>query len=228
MSKFEQYLLEVSDQFNNTDWTQFLLNLGITALLAGLLTLFYIAFGNSLSNRKRFARTFLPLALTTMLIITIVKSSVALSLGLVGALSIVRFRSAIKDPEELTYLFLTIGIGLAAGAGQILIAVIAFVAIMIFLFVQAMIARKGVFARQENMVVNISTTSKDIQAISAILTKQFSFVELKRVDEAGGKMSLSFVIEAGSLAKIEAARKEVLDLEPGASLSFIEQRSLAV
>ena len=58
------------------------------------------------------------LAVTTMFIITVVKSSLALSLGLVGALSIVRFRAAIKEPEELTYLFFAISIGLGLGADQ--------------------------------------------------------------------------------------------------------------
>ena len=48
----------------------------------------------------------------------IVKNSIALSLGLVGALSIVRFRAAIKEPEELTYLFLVIATGLGTGSGQ--------------------------------------------------------------------------------------------------------------
>ena len=52
-----------------------------------------------------------------------VKSSLALSLGLVGALSIVRFRAAIKEPEELIYLFLTIAAGLGTGAGQIKITI---------------------------------------------------------------------------------------------------------
>ena len=51
-----------------------------------------------------------------MLIIFVVKSSLALSLGLVGALSIVRFRSAIKEPEELTFLFLNIALGIGFGA----------------------------------------------------------------------------------------------------------------
>jgi hypothetical protein len=50
------------------------------------------------------------------LIITIVKSSLALSLGLVGALSIVRFRTPVKEPEELAYLFMAIAIGLGMGA----------------------------------------------------------------------------------------------------------------
>lgn len=51
------------------------------------------------------------------LVIFVVKSSLALSLGLVGALSIVRFRTPIKGPEELVYLFLSIAIGLGFGAG---------------------------------------------------------------------------------------------------------------
>ena len=54
-----------------------------------------------------FGYNFLLITVTTMFIITIVKSSLALSLGLVGALPVVRFRSAIKEPEELAYLFLS-------------------------------------------------------------------------------------------------------------------------
>ena len=53
--------------------------------------------------------------------IVIVKSSIALSLGLVGALSIVRFRTPIKEPEDLTYLFLSIALGVGYGSFQILI-----------------------------------------------------------------------------------------------------------
>ncbi|MCB9231516.1 MAG: DUF4956 domain-containing protein [Bacteroidia bacterium] len=228
MLKFEQYIQEISGSFQNTNWFEFSLNLLITAVLAGTLAWFYIKFGNSLSNRKRFARNFLPLALTTMLIITIVKSSLALSLGLVGALSIVRFRSAIKDPEELTFLFFTIGIGLAAGANQIVIAIVAFVVILIFLFVQAAINGKGVFKSTENMSVNISTSSKDMKAISDILSATFPLVELKRVDDSGDRMTISFVVEASSLAQIETARTKLMELDSASSLSFIEQRSIAV
>ena len=63
-------------------------------------------------------------------VILIVKSSLALSLGLVGALSIVRFRTPIKEPEELIYLFLAIAIGLGFGAGQIVPSGIISIAIL--------------------------------------------------------------------------------------------------
>ena len=87
-------------------------NLLLAAVLSLILGFVYARYGNSLSNRRAFARNFILVTMTTMLIITVVKSSLALSLGLVGALSIVRFRAAIKEPEELSYMFLAIAIGL--------------------------------------------------------------------------------------------------------------------
>ena len=76
--------------------------------------------------KKIFLLTGLIIIITIMVVITIVKSSLALSLGLVGALSIVRFRTAIKEPEELAYTFFAIAIGLGAGADQIIITACAF------------------------------------------------------------------------------------------------------
>ena len=77
---------------------------------------------NSFSNSKN---AFTIVGLSTVLIISVVKSSLALSLGLVGALSIVRFRTPIKDPEELGYLFFVIASGLAAGAEQEIALIVA-------------------------------------------------------------------------------------------------------
>ena len=84
----------------------FIENILITVFLAYLLSVVYNKYGSTFSNRKQFSKNFILVSATTMLIITIVKSSLALSLGLVGALSIVRFRAAIKEPEELAFLFL--------------------------------------------------------------------------------------------------------------------------
>jgi hypothetical protein len=94
----------------------FVIGVLLAAICAHLLGRLYIRCGQSLSNRARFAGNFVPMALTTMLVISIVKSSLALSLGMVGALSIVRFRAAIKEPEEIVYLFFCIAVGIALGA----------------------------------------------------------------------------------------------------------------
>ena len=119
---------------NDISISSFLLNLFLTLFLTKILSLIFNRNGKSISNRILFSNNFPLIGMTTMLIITIVKSSLALSLGLVGALSVVRFRTAIKEPEELSYLFFTIAIGLGFGANQTIITVIGFVLIAIFIY----------------------------------------------------------------------------------------------
>ena len=101
------------------DLNGFVVSLLCSVVLSLLIQVFYIKFSSTLSNRMNFSKNFVLLGATTCIIIVIVKNSLALSLGLVGALSIVRFRAAIKEPEELVYLFLVISVGLGCGAGQI-------------------------------------------------------------------------------------------------------------
>ena len=113
---------------------KFILNMIFCGIFAQILTVVYVKYGNSLSNRKIFSKNFITISMTTALIITIVKSSLALSLGLVGALSIIRFRAAIKEPEELAYLFITISLGLGFGANQGLITSVGFVLICLIIY----------------------------------------------------------------------------------------------
>ncbi|MDA7443617.1 DUF4956 domain-containing protein [Candidatus Pelagibacter ubique] len=101
-----------------------ILSLLVSAICALVVKYFYKKYSQSINNKDNFSNIFVLLATTTTIVITVVKFSLALSLGLVGALSIVRFRAAIKEPEELVYLFLIIAIGLASGSGQLITAII--------------------------------------------------------------------------------------------------------
>ena len=84
-----------------------------------------------------FALTLVGLSMVTTLVIMAVTSNVVLSLGMVGALSIVRFRTAIKEPMEIVYLFWSLAIGIVIGAGMIPLAVVGSVIIGIVLIVFA-------------------------------------------------------------------------------------------
>ena len=117
----------LSGQAQPVEMQTFMVNLLLSALFAFILGRVYIYWGNSLSNRRSLAGNFMLITITTTFIILVVRSSVALSLGLVGALSIVRFRAAIKEPEELAYLFFAIGIGIGLGDNQRLITLIALI-----------------------------------------------------------------------------------------------------
>ncbi|MCI4649087.1 MULTISPECIES: DUF4956 domain-containing protein [Phaeodactylibacter] len=221
----EQYIQEFS---NNVPLDEFLLNVIVTAILVALLRLFYIHFGNAISNRRRFANNFLPLALGTLLIIMIVKSSIALSLGLVGALSIVRYRAAIKDPEELTYLFIAIGLGLAGGANQPILAIVAFAVILGILYLSKLLGRQQVFRQENRLFVNIQTDQEDVEAIAGILAQHLPYVELKRMDTLEQGMDLSFVCRAKELGDIARLKTAMQELSPATRLSVIDQPDLIV
>ena len=116
-------------QAANSDIRQLIIAITLSYILNYALGKVYLRCSDSLSNRYAFSRLFPIISAATCLIIFVVKSSLALSLGLVGALSIVRFRTAIKDPEELIFLFISIALGLASGAGQYTAAFVGFLMI---------------------------------------------------------------------------------------------------
>lgn len=221
----EKYIQEFS---NNVPIDEFLLNILVITLLVALLRLFYIHFGNAISDRRRFSSNFLPLALGTMLIIMIVKSSIALSLGLVGALSIVRFRAAIKDPEELTYLFIAIGLGLAGGANQPILAIVAFAFILGLLFIGKKLSGKMAFRREHQMFVNINTDLDDLDRIAKILTDTLPYVKLKRMDTLDKGLDLSFLCRAESLEQISQVKEQIKQLSGATRLSILDQPELLI
>jgi len=221
----EKYIEEFS---NNIPLDEFFINIIIVAILVSLLRIYYIHFGHAISNRRKFSNNFLPLALGTLLIIMIVKSSIALSLGLVGALSIVRFRAAIKDPEELTFLFITIGIGLAGGANQPVLAIVAFVSIILILFFSRQFGNKADFKKEDRLYVNISTDEEDLKKITDLLSTIFSYVELKRLDTLEKGLDVSFICKADSLDQLSQAKKAITALSPTTRLSIVDQPDLIV
>lgn len=103
------------------------LTMAVYLVLGGLLALYlrvlYTRCSATISDSDSVTRVFPLLTMVTTAVIAVVNSSLALSLGMVGALSIVRFRAAIKEPEELVYVFLCITIGITLGNQQPLIAV---------------------------------------------------------------------------------------------------------
>ena len=93
-----------------TSVVQFVIMLAVSLGLSLLVAWHYERYFPFVSRSQGMSKTLVSIALITTLVITVVKSSLALSLGLVGALSIVRFRTPIKEPFELAYIFGVIAI----------------------------------------------------------------------------------------------------------------------
>lgn len=206
----------------------FVINLLLAAVLSFIIGKIYVRYGNALSNRRRFSSNFMILAVTTTLIITIVKSSLALSLGLVGALSIVRFRAAIKEPEELSYLFMVIAIGLGLGADQQLVTVIGFlVAITIIPIVS--IARTT--KENQNVFLNIADSGNphtiELSSIVDILTKHCSSVNLRRLDTSKESLEASFLVEIDDFGKLNQTKEELLKLSESLRVTILDNRGIS-
>jgi uncharacterized membrane protein YhiD involved in acid resistance len=202
---------------------QFLPALLATGALCWVLALAYRSWGQSLSNREMFARNFPVIGMTTMLIITIVKSSLALSLGLVGALSIVRFRTAIKEPEELAYLFLTISIGLGFGANQWLVTTTAFALILAVLWVRHRMALRPEAA--SNLYLTVRATDvggATLSDITRLLEDRSTALDLKRFDEADGTLEASYRVSFSSFDQLEEAKQALCARDGAISLSFVD------
>ena len=112
---------------------ELIISLGIGVIVALIWAFVLSKSSRLIVDTSQYFPVFLILIPTMILIITIIKSSIALSLGLVGALSIVRFRTPIKEPEELLYIFVAIAVGLGLGANQIMPTLIGFLVIVLAL-----------------------------------------------------------------------------------------------
>ena len=167
------------------------------------------------------------IAMTTMLIITIVKSSLALSLGLVGALSIIRFRAAIKEPEELAYLFLAISIGLGFGANQGSITTVAFAIILAVI----VITRKNQFNDSNYNSLHLTIMSHnprevDLVDIIEILNKYCSRADIKRLDESDEVFEASFLVEYDGYKNLIATKKAIQKLNDKLKFTFLDNKNI--
>ena len=212
---------------SNISLSVFIINLFLTAIFSIILSIIYINYGNSLSNRKQFSRNFLTLSLTTMLIISVVKSSLALSLGLVGALSIIRFRSAIKEPEELVYLFIAISIGLGFGANQTLITITALVIIM-FLIV-GMSKLSSNYYDNSNLFLIIST--KNIKKLSSdkiikVVTQFCKSVNLRRIDDNSEILEVSISVELNNYKDIFKIKNQLTSIDKSLKFTYLDNKGI--
>ena len=122
---------------------QMLSSLGVAFLMGFFILLIYKATFRGVLFSKGFAFSLILLSMVTALVIRTISSNLALSLGMVGALSIVRFRTAIKDPVDTVFMFWAITAGIMSGAGLYLIGGIACLALGALYFLVTLIYRKG-------------------------------------------------------------------------------------
>jgi hypothetical protein len=210
----------------------FVQHLLVTLVLSLLVKIVYTKFSTTISNKKEFSKNFVILGLTTCIVITIVKSSLALSLGLVGALSIVRFRAAIKEPEELAYLFLIIAIGLGAGAGQIIIITIGtIVSLTVIVFLYSLNTKEK-NKINENLHFTISIdkklSKKDTDNLIKIIERQVSHLELSSLNQSNKNLIINLILILKDRNSVTTLNEIILKNYPTANILLNKDHNIAL
>ena len=224
------FLDALQELFNTRDTQMdlmtFVTNLLLSAVLAFILGRVYIHWGGSLSNRRKFAANFMLMTVTTTFIILVVRSSVALSLGLVGALSIVRFRTAVKEPEELAYLFFAIGIGIGLGDNQRLITLVAFGVAIVVLGLLKLFRQRGADVNLHLTVGGKRGSNLTLEQIMAVLEPHTAKQKLMRLDETDDAFEAAFLVEFRRVADLNQAKEALQALAPGVSITFLDNKGI--
>lgn len=163
-------------------------------------------------DTRQFYPIFLLLIPSMILIISIIKSSIALSLGLVGALSIVRFRTPIKEPEELLYLFVAIAVGLGLGANQVLPTLIGFAIIVLAMapFAFANLSRFGANSHFIDITIRHDGGARTgVGDIIEIMDNRVRRYKIKRVSQANAHTEFLIDVPHLPISDLDAIKDDL-------------------
>lgn len=131
-----EYLLELLESTGQLTLETIVTRLGAASILACFIFLSYWLSHDGSIYSKKFNVSLVAMTVITTTVMIVIGNNIALSLGMVGALSIVRFRTAIKDSRDTVYIFWTIVVGICCGSGDYLVAGVgsAFAFVLLLLF----------------------------------------------------------------------------------------------
>ena len=164
----KDFIMENLVSLNTLSLSETLVKLFIALIIGGTVYMAYYLTSPRVAYNGSFGISLVAMTVITTAIMAVISSNIALSLGMVGALSIVRFRTAIKDSRDTIYIFWTIVTGICCGAGDFLIAGIGctFTFLILLIF--------GRIKNDNRMLFIIRTARVNEQRIEALMFQYFT------------------------------------------------------
>lgn len=189
----------IKDQ-TSLGWEQIAANILVSGVLGFLIFISYMISHRGTIYSKKFNVSLVVLTVLTAMVMTVIGNNVALSLGMVGALSIVRFRTAIKDSRDTVYIFWTIIVGICCGVGDFVVAGIgsALVFVLLLLF--------GAIKNNNRMLVIVRASRTKEAPVQAVMYKFFGAKAVLRVKNSTDT-SIEFIYEITQKLLTRAERK---------------------
>jgi uncharacterized membrane protein YhiD involved in acid resistance len=139
----------------------------------------------------------------------------------------VRFRAAIKEPEELTYLFVAIAIGLGMGAGQVLITAAAFVVIVLIIALQHLFRRRTDPANLHLAITSPAAANLGVTRLQELFKQHGIVASLERLDVSPGSLEASFRVAVPEPARLEQLSRDLRSISAETRLSVVADRAFA-
>ncbi len=169
---------------------------------------------------RTFGMTLVMMTLITTPVVMVIKGSIELAMGMVGALSIVRFRTAVKDPLDIAYLFWALTMGILIGAGQYFMAVLALVSIMLLVMVLSRMSNKGV---DSYLLVLHFDDFAERQIEVSLRRLRFQRLKSKTVTRTGVEMTIEVRVD-----KTNALINDLLSIEGVHDATLVAYQNEAV
>lgn len=178
--------------------SEILINLSVSLICSFIISLIYKYTYNGIGYSQSFVNSIIFLSLITSMVIMIIGNNLARAFGLVGALSIIRFRTAIKDTSDIVYIFLGLGLGMSAGVGYHKLAIIGtlFIGTVLILFSKSKneIFKSGNYLLQFTYKSAAATAEKEFPPVLDNFCSRFEIVNV-RSDEFEGALIYSYHVQ---------------------------------
>lgn len=202
----KKYILELFDKTGALAPDDIILHLVVAAAIGFLIFLSYRLSHDGGIYSKKFNVSLVILTVLTATVMTVIGNNIALSLGMVGALSIVRFRTAIKDSRDTVYIFWTIIVGICCGVGDYLVAAAGSVIVFLLLLVL------GRIKNDNRMLLIIRAARTNEQRIEAQIFQTFSRKAVMRVkNTTENSIELIYELSKKTLESAQGGEKSITD-----------------
>ena len=215
--------------FAQDDYLTIFINFSLCIIMSFIVKTFYIRRSFSLTGKMHIGPIIPILSAVVFLVIMVVKSSLALTLGLVGALSIVRFRTPIKEPEELAYLFIAIAMGLGLGADQ---RIPTLVAGPFILGIMAAFKWAKKESKNKNLYLSLDwefesmDTKGLLNSINNIIENHVLISDLRRMDVRGKALEATYFIDIQNPNNLSNLIDDLQKSFSGIGVTFIDQNQM--
>jgi hypothetical protein len=191
----------------------FLMLMAISLLASLFISYLYVHFYANRATGSQVHRAFPLLGISITAIFVTIQFSLPLSLGLLGALSIVRFRTPIKEPEEIGFIMLVIAVSIATATFKLSFVGIIFVVALAALFGQALTRRLGQGAGDGTIVISLAAGGQaaDPAAITALLRRRLPKAKLESVSQNERETVVSYNFQGLSDTALAGLQAEISD-----------------